>query len=212
MRKIYLLGIMVVIGVVCASLATATAFAWHPKGTIKKLVQNQSVSSGALSDANDAASAVSANPGDTLKYVIQVSNTGSAAENGMNDMVGTVLTDTLPAGIVLASDPNQRDIKVDLGTIKPGQTVTKEYIVKVTATVNGVIENKACFTGDSEVKDNPQSGCDTANVRVTVPQILTPAVTPAELPHTGPENIVGLFAGATGAGYALHRVFTRKRR
>ena len=77
-----------------------------------------------------------------------------------------------------------------------------------------MIENKACFTGDTEVQDNPQKGCDTANVRVTVPQILTPAatVTPVELPHTGPANVVGLFAGVSGFGYALHRVASRKRR
>lgn len=214
MNKLQVIGLSVVTGVMVAGLVSGTALAWHPEGHIKKLVQNQTSNSGAPSDANDLANAVSAKPGDVLKYVIEISNTGKPDSKGYNDMVGTVMTDTLPAGVELVSDPAQREIKVQVGRVKPGETVTKEYLVKVTAQQNGAIENKACFEGDTEVKDNKQKGCDVAVVRVTVPQILTTTTPPPapELPHTGPANLLGLFAGASGLGYGLHRVASRKRR
>lgn len=166
-----------VTGVVLAASIVSPAFAWHPKGQIVKSVQN--ITSGNASDlntANDAKTAIAAKPGDTLKYVIVVSNTGDADKNGNNDMDKTVLKDTLPAGVELVSNAATRQITEDLGLIKPGKSVTKEYIVKVTAKTDGFIENKACFTGNSTVNDNPQSGCDVANAKVTVPP--APVVTP----------------------------------
>lgn len=157
-----------VTGVVAASAVATPALAWHPKGVIKKSVQNQTAGT-ALSDANDAKTAVAAKPGDTLKYVIEVSNAGATGNS--NEMHFTKLTDTLPAGVQLVADPAKRAISEDLGVIKPGAKVTKEYLVKVTSSKNGdLITNKACFTGDSEVKDNPQKGCDDANVTVKVPE------------------------------------------
>lgn len=216
--------------IVVAASVVSPAYAWHPKGQIVKSVQNVTAGS-ALSDANNAQTAIAAKPGDTLKYIIAVSNIGSAASNGYNDyndMAQTVLKDTLPAGVELVNDAAKRQITENLGTIKPGLSVTKEYTVKVVAKTDGVIENKACFTGDSTVNDNPQAGCDTADVKVTVPpppvtppapvtpvpeppkpkpaaavSAPAPIAMPAELPKTGPANIVLLGAITMAAGYTL---------
>jgi uncharacterized repeat protein (TIGR01451 family) len=191
------------IGVVSIASLASTAYAWHPKGIITKKVQNVTTGS-ALSEADTQSAAVVAKPGDTLKYVVEVSNIGATDSKGYNDMAKTVMTDTLPAGIELVSNPAQRQISENLGTIKPGKSVTKEYLVKVTAKTAGAIENTACFTGDSTANDNPQHGCNPAVVTVTIPEIpvtttpetpetpVTPVTeTPAELPHTGmAENIV----------------------
>lgn len=216
-------------------IAPAPAMAWHPKGVIVKKVQNITTNS-VLADANDAGQALAAKPGDTLKYVIEVRNDGEKADDNSNDMAGTKLTDTLPAGVELVSGPATRNIQEDLGTLKPGQKVTKEYTVKVTSTQNGaLIDNKACFNGDSEVKDNPQQGCDTAKVKVNVPPETpkqpetpkpeTPATetpkteTPAEqpaaeseenLPQTGAESL-GALAGTSALGYAAHTYVRSKK-
>jgi uncharacterized repeat protein (TIGR01451 family) len=168
LHKFTTIAATAVLGVSLAAAVSSPVFAWHPKGQIVKSVQNVTAG-GALSDANDAGAAVAAKPGDTLKYVVVVTNAGAPAAKGDDDMAKTVMTDTLPAGIELVSNPSQRTLKENLGTLVPGQSVTKEYLVKVTATTAGVIENKACFTGDSIVNDNPQKGCDVANVKVTIP-------------------------------------------
>lgn len=232
MKVSKILALASITGVVAASAIAAPALAWHPKGVIKKSVQNQTAAT-ALADANDAASAVAAKPGDILKYVIEVSNTG--AEGKTNEMHFTKLTDTLPAGVQLVSDPSKKEITEDLGVIAPGQKVTKEYMVKVTSTKDAdLIENKACFTGDSEVKDQPQQGCDTANVKVSVPkeqpkpeqpkpeapketpktttpQILAAATT--ELPKTGAESVLAPLAAFTsGAAAYAGRLIVIKRR
>jgi len=129
----------------------------------------------------------------------------------------------------LVSNPAQRTISENLGTLKPGQKVTKEYLVRVTSTRDkDVVTNKACFTGDSTANDNPQSGCDPAVVTVTVPPVvkeppvIPPTVTPpagkgaqvlpATLPATGPESAFGIFTGISSLGYAAHRVVSRKRK
>ncbi|MEK7153854.1 MAG: hypothetical protein AAB834_07935 [Patescibacteria group bacterium] len=234
MKTIKILALASVIGIVAGTVGTTAfandAFAWHPKGVIKKSVMNQTAN-GQLSDANDAASAVSAKTGETLKYVIEVRNDGGTGKS--NEMHFTKLTDTLPAGVELVSDPSKRDISEDLGVIKPGEKVTKEYLVKVTSAKDAaVIENKACFTGDSEVKDNPQKGCDTANVKVIVPPkeepkppvVVPPQETPAPvvpqvksaettLPQTGPSALLAPVAAfTTGAVAYVGRLFTIKRR
>lgn len=194
-----------IIGIVSIAALASNAYAWHPKGSIVKKVQNVTAGS-ELSDADTEGTAVAAKPGDTLKYVITVRNDGAADSKGWNDMAKTVMTDTLPDGIELASNPSQRQISENLGLIKPGQSVTKEYLVKVTASTDGTIKNTACFTGNSTANDNPQQGCNPAVVTVTVPETpvtpttpetpetpTTPATpeTPAELPHTGmAENIL----------------------
>jgi uncharacterized repeat protein (TIGR01451 family) len=189
-------------GVAMAASFATPALAWHPKGQIIKYVTNQTAG-GAMSDANDAAHGVTAKQGDVLKYTIVVSNIGDAASNGYNDMAKTKLTDTLPAGVELVSDASKHDITEDLGTIKPGQKVTKEYVVKVTSDKEkDVITNKACFTGDSTANDNPQSGCDNAVVTVVNEKPQTPPTTPEQpKPETpAPEQPAPEVLPNTGVG------------
>ncbi|HSX42556.1 MAG TPA: hypothetical protein VLF59_00535 [Candidatus Saccharimonadales bacterium] len=196
---------------------TAPAYAWHPKGTIIKEVQNQTTGT-AKSDANTESAAVSATTGDVVLYTVTVSNTGDASSNGYNDMAATKLTDTLPAGVELVSSPSTRTLSENLGTIKPGKSVTKTYAVKVTSSTNGdVITNKACFTGNSTANDNPQSGCDVAVIKVKVdpkPPVTPPTTptppatpeTPTVLPDTGSTALSAslLVAGAAIIGYAVN--------
>jgi uncharacterized repeat protein (TIGR01451 family) len=211
--------------VIGMSIAPATASAWHPEGKIVKKVQNVT-SKSELMDANTAKDAVAAKPGDILTYVITVSN-AQTNDDGKNDMTNTVLTDTLPAGVELVSNPTQRTITENLGTIKPKQSVTKQYQVKVTADKDTVITNKACFTGNTAVNDNPQSGCEEAVVKVTVPapeQPTTPPTTPETpkapetpkpetpaptapeqpLPSTGPAGALTLAFIASLGGYLFY--------
>lgn len=233
MKATKILAAASVTGIVIAGAIAPSAYAWHPKGVIKKSVQNQT-SASQLSDANDSASAVAAKPGDTLKYVIEVRNDGAAGKT--NEMHFTKLTDTLPEGVQLISDPAKRTISEDLGVIAPGQKVTKEYLVKVTAAKDSTIENKACFTGDSEVKDQPQKGCDVALIKVTTPKEepkqpeppkeqpkpeapkpvpTPPAVSSAaiELPETGASAVLAPLAAVTSGAlaYAGHLLFTKRR-
>ena len=222
MKTTKLLLMSGVIGVIAIAGLSSTAFAWHPKGVITKKVQNVTTNS-ALSEADAAAQAVAAKPGDVLKYVIEVRNDGAADSKGYNDMAKTVMTDTLPSGVELVNEPSKRQITENLGLIKPGQKVTKEYTVKVTASKNGTIQNTACFTGDSTANDNPQKGCNPANITVTVPEKPVPPVTttpqtpaptasmPAELPKTGAENILASAAIIGAAWYAIHRYVTSRR-
>lgn len=208
--------------VIVLSAVTTPVFAWKPKGVIIKQVQNVTTGS-VLSDADTTASAIAAKPGDTLKYVIEVRNDGTPDSSGHNDMAKTVLKDTLPTGVELVSQPSMRQITENLGVLKPGQKVTKEYLVKVTATKNGPLTNTACFTGDSKADDNPQSGCNPAVVTVTVPTSPetpvtpttpeTPAPTaPTELPHTGiAENTLLSAFILAAVWYSLHRYFRSKR-
>lgn len=225
MSKVKLAMSMVSASVVTAAIIASPALAWHPKGVIVKYVENTTTAS-AKSDANDAAHAVAAKPGDVLKYTIVVSNNGDASSNGYNDMAKTVMTDTLPAGVELVSNPSTRTISENLGLIKPGQSVTKEYLVKVTADKDGTIENKACFTGNSTANDNPQSGCDVADVKVTVPQTppeqpktpetpqqpTTPApVAQQELPDTASGVALGGLTGAGTIGIAGYQYLRSKR-
>jgi uncharacterized repeat protein (TIGR01451 family) len=206
--------------------SVSTAYAWHPKGIITKKVQNVTTGS-VLSEADTAASAIAAKPGDTLKYVIEVRNDGAPTNNNHNDMAKTVMTDTLPAGIALASNPSQRHITENLGTLRPGEKVTKVYTVTVTTATNSVIKNTACFTGDSAANDNPQQGCNPAVVTVTVPPkpeepVVVPPTptpqtpqtpqTPVELPKTGAaESILGSAFVLGLTWYILHRYIASRR-
>lgn len=227
-----LLVLPVVVMVMVAAFAQTT-YAWHPEGTIKKYVQNISTNGNKM-DANSADSAVTAEHGQTLLYTITITNTAKPADKQWNDLAFIKMTDTLPEGVELVSNPSQRVISEDFkGTIlTPGKSITREYKVKVVSkTDKKVIINKACFEGDSIVKDRKQAGCDDAYVKVKVPakppvtpepkppvtpepetpvQPEVPAEVPAELPQTGSVsallNIVG--AGATvfaGAAYIRSR-------
>lgn len=218
-KKIFAVGASALTGIVLAFAMVASAAAWHPEGQIKKYVQNVTAG-GSLSDANTADQAVQAKTGETLKYVIEIKNTGKTDSRGWNDMHYTVLRDTLPEGVELVSDPAKREIVENIGVIKAGQKVTKEYEVRVTSDTNkDTITNKACFTGDSEVKDNKQAGCETAVVKVFVPQTSsTKTEEPAPevkgvttLPETGAGSMIGAFAGVSGLGYIAHALVNRKR-
>lgn len=223
MKKSVFISTTALTGVALATSIVSPALAWHPEGKIVKQVTNVTAGT-AKSDANNASSAVAAKPGDILTYTITISNPAKPAEKQYNDLAFVVLKDSLPAGVELVKDPSIRTINENLGTIVPGKSVTKELTVKVTATKNGVIENKACFEGDSVVKDAPRKGCDTANVKVTVPpapvapvetpktpqtpapQPVEPAgkgavEAPAELPKTGPASVLAAAGLATIAGY-----------
>lgn len=229
MNKISTVITTTVTGVAFAAAIVSPAYAWHPEGKIVKQVQNVTAGT-AMSDANTAATAVAAKPGDTLKYTITINNPAAAASQNHNDLAFVTLKDNMPTGVELVDNASLRQINEDLGTILPGKSVTKTYTVKVTATKDGVIENKACFEGDSVVKDAPRNGCDTANIKVTVPPVTPPVTPPAtvtppagkgavetpvvaaptELPKTGPASIIMLGGIATIAGYALNMLRLRK--
>lgn len=230
MSKVTLAMSMISASVVTAAIVASPALAWHPKGVIVKYVENQTLNM-AKSDANDAVHAVAAKPGDVLKYTIVITNNGAADSRGYNDMAKTVMIDTLPAGVELVSNPATRTISENLGLVKPGQSVTKQYLVKVTADKDSTIENRACFTGNSTANDNPQSGCDVADVKVTVPE--TPPTTPEqpkvpespqqpptptpasvvqqELPDTASGVALGSLAGASTVGVAGYHYLRSKR-
>ncbi len=227
MNRITTIVSVTAISAVMAIAVASPALAWHPKGTIVKQVQNIT-QGGALADANTAAAAVSAKPGDTLKYVITVSNNGDVNPNGDNDMVNTKVTDTLPAGVALL-DNTTRNINLDLGKIAPGKSVSREVTVKVTSTKDGdLVDNEACFTGDSAINDAPQKGCDNAIVTVTVPPVVTPPtpvtpetttpVTPATpapvttLPETGASSPILGASVATVLAYGAAMLARRIRK
>jgi uncharacterized repeat protein (TIGR01451 family) len=225
--SIKMLAVSGVTGVVMAGSMASTAFAWHPVANIHKYVQNQTAG-GEMADANDAASAISAKPGDLLKYTIVIQNDGQADSKGYNDLAKTVLTDKLPAGVELVINPSSRTITENLGTLKPGQKVTKEYLVKVTSEKDGdLLVNEACVDGNSTANDNAQHKCDGADVKVNnppkpqeppkeppkeepkpQPQILS---TSTNLPNTGAGNLL-VPAGIAGAlGYAGNLLRLKRR-
>lgn len=195
------------ISVITAGLVVSPALAWHPKGAIQKTVEDETTHSAAV-DANDVNSALDVNTGDTLKYVITVSNNGAPASNGDDDMANTVMTDTLPSGIVPVDSTTPSQIQISMGTIKPGQSKTENYEVKVTAATDSqVITNEACYTGNSKVNDNPQKGCDDAVIKVhaptpPAPTQPTPPQQPTNLPNTGAGNFVVPALAVSALSYA----------
>lgn len=203
-----------VLGIVATAAAAPTALAWHPEGKITKKVQNITTS-GPLVEADIKDDAITAKPGDTLKYVIEVRNDGKPDKKNYNDMAKIVMTDTLPDGIALKSNPTQRKLSETHHLLKPGEKKTWEYLVTVTAKTAGDITNTACFTGNSTANDNPQDGCNPAVVRVIIPPVTPQPEAPApitELPKTGAgENIAGTALALGAVWYAVHRYVTSKR-
>lgn len=210
MKKIYLmLAASVVTSALVLGGLTGTAAAWHPEGKIDKKVQNVS-QNGAPADADTQATAVEAKDGETLKYIVKVWNEGNPHQEGHNDMVDIVVTDTLPAGVELVSDPTKRELKETIARLRPGESKTFEYAVKVKKQDEGFVKNTACFTGDSEVKDAPQKGCNDAVIKVK--KTVTPPQTPPQvLPVTGAGSVAGLFVGVSGLGYITHRFLNRQK-
>jgi uncharacterized repeat protein (TIGR01451 family) len=214
-----------VTSVALAGLAVSPVFAWHPQGKITKTVQDVTTHS-AVSSAQDGDHAITAASGDTLMYTVVVSNVGAPAANGDDDMAFTVMTDNLPSGVELVGNPSQRTITENIGTIKPGQSVTKQYAVKVTDQNDGdVLTNQACFQGNSIVKDNPQSSCSKVVVKVHVPPKPTPTPTPQPtkptpkptpqptmLPNTGAGDFIVPAIVVTVLGYAGYLLRLKRHR
>lgn len=207
------------IGIISIATIAPNAFAWHPEGKITKKVQNITTGS-TLVEADTKGEAIAAKSGDTLKYVIEIRNDGKPDKKNYNDLAKIVMTDTLPDGITLKSNPAQRQLSEKYDLLKPGEKKTWEYLVTVTAKTAGDITNTACFTGNSTVNDNPQEGCNPAVVKVTIPPVTpepekpTPAtpVTPTELPKTGAaENIIGSTLALGIMWYAAHRYLVSRR-
>lgn len=216
--------VFVATGLVLALLAVIAApvlAADEPKTTIRTSVQNQTTN-GALDDANAAESAIKAKTGDILKYVIEIKNNAEQSDNDKNNLSSGKLVNGLPAGVELVSDPNKREVSEHLGTIKPGETVTKQFLVKVTAGKDGeTIENRGCFTGQYAGQDKAVSDCEPAFVKISLgtkeeaPAPTTPkpeepakeeapaAQTPSEdLPTTGPSDIIAPVAAVTTGAFA----------
>lgn len=214
-------------GAIVAGTLVNAALAAEPRGTIKKSVQNQTTNS-ERSEADNQGNALDVRSGDILKYTIEIRNEGDS------DMHNTRLSDTLPSGIELISNPSTRQITEDIGLIQAGKTETKTYLVKVTADKEGeIIENKACFNGDSEAKDAEQNGCNSAFVKIVAakappkkpeptpekpeepkkPEKPAPESPGKKLPTTGPSTAATSLAtvGAGTAGY-IGRLFVIKRR
>lgn len=120
--------------------------------------------------ADDAAHAVEVASNGLIQYEITVNNGGTAP------MENVVLTDDLPAGVQLVSDPAMRRITANLGTIPAGglktYTVGLTKGVEVTA-ASGLIDNVACAnaTGVQQV-------CDHAVIKVKAPQLTPPKEQP----------------------------------
>lgn len=220
MKKASLLVAAISVG--ATLIAAQPALAWHPEVDIKKSVQNVTTGS-ALSDANTNGAAVTAKPGDTLKYVIEMSNPAKAADKKWNDLVKVTMTDTLPAGVELVSNPSQRTLTEKIDRLVPGQKITKEYTVKVTSKTDGAyINNNVCVDGNSEANDAYRKDCDNAIVKVNVPvepkpeepkpeepKVETPETpkeeVPAELPATGPAAFAVTGLGLSAAAYGVVR-------
>ncbi len=218
MKKLRMIAGASVTSVVIAGLVISPVVACHPQGKIVKTVQDVTTNS-EMSNGNSEDNAITVNTGDTLTYTVTVSNqeTVEGAKHQSN-MTNTVLTDELPEGLELISNPGQRTLTTDLGIIKAKGKVTKNFQVKVTEATDGtVITNKACYTSDSTMgKKYAQNGCDVAIVKVHVPVTPTPTPSPtptpaptitpqqpaATLPNTGAGNIVAPAVFASVLGYA----------
>ncbi len=205
-------GVMLAVGV------TAPAFAWHPEIKITKYVTNVT-EGGQKEDANDASKAVKVKPGDIIVYTIVVENPAKPAKNEYNDLHFTKMTDNLPEGVELVDNPAKRQIVEDLGVLKPGDKVTKEYKLRVTSKKNGdVIRNEACVSGNSKVKDAPRKDCDPAVIKVKAPsKPVPPKEEPKEpevLPTTGPAGAIMGAGAVTILGYLgnLLRLKSRQNR
>ncbi len=224
MKKFRLIAGASVTGVVIAGVIVSPVLACRPQGKIVKTVQDVTTNS-QIVGGNNSENALIVSKGDTLTYTVTVSNHETVeGKQHQADMTNTVLTDKLPDGVELVSNPGEHTITEQLGTIKAKGHVTKQYQVTVTETQDGtLLTNKACFTSNSRMgKKFNQNGCDVAIVKVHVPVTPTPTPTPTPeptptptpsptpaptepvdtLPNTGAGNIIIPAALASVVGYA----------
>jgi uncharacterized repeat protein (TIGR01451 family) len=85
--------------------------------------------------------------GDTLAFQYVVTNTGGS------EISGTVLTTTLPAGLVPES--GRTELTWDVGTLQPGQSSLADY--RVTAKATGKLCEKAVVTAPGGLRDELES-------------------------------------------------------
>ncbi len=127
-----------------------------PFGQIYKRVM---LADGSTEAADDRAHAVTQKHRAEFKYTIVVTNNGHAP------MTNVVITDDLPAGVELISNPGKRRIEANLGTINVGSGKAYTLTMRVTSKTNGqYINNNACFTAD-----RGQKGCNNAYIKVSAP-------------------------------------------
>ncbi len=126
-----------------------------PFGQIFKRVIDETTDPNTNHAADDQAHAVEVNTGDTLKYDVTITN------NGTSVMQNVVMTDDLPAGVELVSNPSTRHIQSNFGDIAAGKLKFFDITVKVTQSTAGFITNQACFTANGN-----QHGCDVAIVKI----------------------------------------------
>src|SRR6266568_604048 len=102
MKSLKVLGGASAMGIITAAMVAVPVFACFPQGKIVKTVQDVT-SKSAVSDANEAANALSVIQGDVLTYTVTVSNQETkVGSKGEDQMTNTTLTDTLPAGVQLS--------------------------------------------------------------------------------------------------------------
>ncbi|MFH1207571.1 MAG: NEW3 domain-containing protein [Patescibacteria group bacterium] len=137
------------------------------------------------------------NPGGTITFTVTVTN------NGNTPALNTVLTDTLPQGMVFA-DNKTTTHSWDLGDLVPTESATRTYEVKVdSGTLPGKYVNTATAKADSTASVTAQ-----ANVEVIAGKVLgeeTDIVpTVITLPSTGGAGLLpSLIAGLSILGSGL---------
>jgi len=125
--------------------------------------------------------------GNTLTYTLQVSN------DGPSDASGVTLTDTLPAGVTLASaDPSQGSFDDttgvwSVGNLASGDSASLTLVLTVDSSTTGALFNRAVVSGD---QDDPDTANNTDTEWTTVETSTDLAVTKSDDPDP-------VFAGNT---------------
>lgn len=97
-----------------------------------------------------------ANLNDAVSYRVEVRNVGSAAANAV------VLTDTLPDGLEAVGGKNP--LTWDLGTVAPGQALTREY--QALARKTGSLTNVAVVTASGGIREEARSSVNVGEARL----------------------------------------------
>ncbi|MBW3537983.1 DUF11 domain-containing protein [Candidatus Parcubacteria bacterium] len=141
----------------------------QPFGDIKKRVTNVTRDPNTKHAADTNATAIEVQRGDELRYEVTISNLGTGTMDGIR------MTDTLPNGVALKSNPAMRNITKDFQPITADNFSYFTITVKVDSNVadGAYISNQACF-----VANKNQKGCDTAVVKVKVPKQTPPKEQP----------------------------------